>query len=135
MTNFVDIANALLTRAALLETDGPELPVAMPDIAFEPPADGKYLRATVFYNTPAWEGLGPKALAQGLLQITVVWPRGVGIIEALSVAEIVKQEWPKGLTLRQNSTTIKINKAPWSGSPIEDEGMTLVPVSISWSAS
>lgn len=135
MTDQVAIADALLIAAAQLETTGPMLPVALPDIAFDPPADGKYLRVALFFNSNMWEGLGNAELAQGLLQITVVWPQNQGVLEPGRVAEQVKAAFTKGLKFRSGSVTIKVNRAPWSSSPILDGGQTLVPVTISWSAS
>lgn len=129
------IENALLAKVLLLETTGPSLPVAFPDIDFSAPEDGKYLSATIFYNRPKWEGLGEPTASQGLLQINVHWPRGEGRIPAQAVADQVKQAFNKGLMLTQNSVRITINRAPWSGSPISEDSQLLVPVTISWLAS
>lgn len=135
MTPRETIADILLTKLAELEESGPELPVAFPDVAFDPPANGKYLRAGLYFNSNYWESLGGDGVPQGLLTVTVVWPTGQGIMASLNVADKIKQAFQKGLSLTSGSVKVTINKAPWSGSPIEDEGQTLVPVTISWMAS
>ena len=94
MANPAVVAELLLARAALMETQGPSLAVAMPDVAFQPPVDSQggalpYLRIDLFSNAPFWEGLASGRIDQGLLQVTVVWPEGEGIVAARRAASDV----------------------------------------------
>lgn len=133
------IAELLLARAALMATQGPALPVAMPDVAFQPPVDGQggtlpYLRIDLFSNAPFWEGLASGRIDQGLLQVTVVWPEGEGIVVGRRAAADVMAHFPKGLRLFGPATRVSINKEPWAASPITEESETLTPITISWTA-
>jgi hypothetical protein len=124
-------ASGLLARAATLSVGSPALPIAYPDVAFTPPADGKYLEVSIFYNRPAWEGLAAGRMDQGLLQVTVVGPKGQGIPALMRLASDVIDHFPKGLGL---SGGVKISRQPYAASPLLDDADTRVPVTIGWTA-
>lgn len=128
------VAGHLLARCALMQTEGPTLPVAMPDVAFTPPTDGRYLRVDLFSNQPFWQGLTSGRVDQGLLQVTVVWPKGKGIVAHRRAAAQVMAHFPKGLKLFGPATRVTINREPWAASPILDDAETLTPITISWTA-
>lgn len=128
------VAGLLLARCALMETEGPTLPVAMPDVPFTPPADGRYLRVDLFSNAPLWEGLTSGRLDQGLLQVTIVWPKGKGVIKPRQAAAEVMAHFPKGLKLFGPATRVSVNREPWATSPIMDDATTLTPITIPWTA-
>lgn len=125
------IAATLLDFAAELSIGSPALPMALPDLAFTPPSDGKYLVAAVFFNRPAWEGLTTGRLDQGLLQITVVWPKNQGVILPLLMADEIVAAFPKAMRMAEG---LKVSGQPYATSPIYDEGDTRVPVTIPWTA-
>jgi hypothetical protein len=129
------IASALLARCATLSVGSPALPVAMPEIGFDPGVDapdGKYLEVKAFSNAPFWEGLRSGKIDQGLLQVTVVWPPRQGVIKPKAAAAAVMAHFPKGLKL---GAGVKVSKEPWDASPITDDSEVRVPVTISWTAS
>lgn len=134
MPDPAEIARLLLARCANLSVGSPALPVAMPDVAFTPPVNGKYLRISLFSNAPAWQGLTAGRLDQGLLQITVVWPKGQGVIKAREAAAVVIGHFPKGLKLVNAGVQVRINREPWAGSPILDDSASLIAVTIPWVA-
>ena len=125
------IASGLLSRAATLSVGSPALPISYPDVAFTPPADGKYLEVSIFYNRPAWEGLAAGRMDQGLLQVTVVGPKGQGIPALMRLASDVIDHFPKGLSLTGG---VKISRQPYAASPLLDDADTRVPVTIGWTA-
>lgn len=134
------VATLLLERCSTLSVGSPELPVAMPEMTFTPPEDDKgdpapYLRIDLFPNRPLWEGLASGSIDQGLLQITVVWPRLKGLIAPNRAVAEVLAHFPKGLRLRGSGVTVKINRAPWAASPITEPDKVSVPVTVSWVAS
>tara|TARA_R110002051_G_scaffold230715_1_gene292715 strand:+ start:3035 stop:3433 length:399 start_codon:yes stop_codon:yes gene_type:complete len=131
MADPADIASALLARVATLSVGSPALPIAYPDRPFNPPADGKYLEASVFFNRPAWEGLTTGRMDQGLLQVTVVWPKGQGIPGPMRHAADVMAHFPKALTLTNG---VKVSAQPYAASPILDGADTRIPITISWTA-
>ncbi len=131
------IFDALMTKVGTLSTGSPTLPVAYPDVGFDPAVSapaGKYLEVTYFPNAPAWEGLSAGALVQGLLQITVVWPRGKGHVLPLQIAETIKTHFAKGTVLVSGTTKVKVTREPVVASPIIEDHDTRIPVTISWTS-
>lgn len=134
-----DIANvmeALFAHAKRLETEGPELPVSLPepDVAFAVPTDSKYLVVTFFSNRPAWEGLTDGRIDQGLMLVTLVWPKNDGLIRARRVAKQVEAHFAKNTVLRHDGTRVRITAEPWTGSDLPDATSVSLPVNISWTA-
>lgn len=129
------VATLLLERCATLSVGSPVLPVAMPEMTFTPPSDGRYLRVDLFSNAPFWEGLASGRIDQGLLQVTVVWPRLKGLIAPARAAAEVMAHFPKGLRLHGSGVTVKINREPWAASPITEPDKSSTPVTVSWTAS
>lgn len=131
------IPDALLARCLTLVTGSPTLPLALPDIEFDPKVDapnGKYLAVEYFPNRPAWEGLSAGKLDQGLLQITVHWPRGAGIIAPLEVVETIKTHFAKGVVLTSGATNVKLAREPWASAPLIEPTETCTPITIPWNA-
>lgn len=129
------IATALLARCELMKTQGPTLPVSMPDIAFDPPSTHKYLEVADFTNQPAWQGITSGRMDQGLLQVTVVWPKGEGIINPKAAADAVMAHFPKGLRLYSGAARVTVSEEPWAASPLLEDAQTRIPVTIAWKAS
>ena len=132
-----DIADALLARAATLSVGSPALPIAMPEMGFDPKVsatDGKYLEVLIFFNRHAWVGLSAGALKQGLLQVTVVWPPREGTVDAAAAAQEVIDHF-KGQTMRSGSVTVKVTEEPSPSGPLTDDSELRVPVTIVWTAS
>ena len=124
----------LLQQCESLVISSPSMPIAFPDVAFTPPADGKYLRVDLFKNAPFWEGLASGRIDQGLLQIMVVWPRHRGIIKPAEVAALVEEHFKKGTKMFGSGATVKVNKEPWTSSAITGDISTETPVTIPWIA-
>lgn len=128
------IADALLARCATLSIGSPALPIAYPDKPFKPAVDapdGKYVEVALFFNRPAWEGVASGKVDQGLLQITVVWPRNAGVIKPLEAVAEVMAHFPKALAL---SNGVKVSAEPYAASPIIEGSETRIPVTIPWMA-
>lgn len=125
------IASTLLARCATFSVGSPALPIAYPDVPFTPPASGKYLEVSIFYNRPAWEGLRSGRMDQGLLQVTVVWPKGQGTPGPMRHAADVINHFAKGLALTNG---VRISRQPYAASPLLDASDSRVPVTIPWIA-
>jgi len=128
------IIDALLARAAQMASSGPSLPVSFPEVGFTPPTSGKYLKVDFFANRPAWEGLSSGKLAQGLLQVTVIWPRGQGVVTPNQIAQQVIDYFSKGTILRSGSAKVTVSREPWAATPITEDAQLSVPVTIPWTA-
>src|SRR5690349_4779075 len=133
MADPAEIASSLEARCATLEVGSPALPIAYPEPkqTFTPPADGKYLEVQLFYNRPAWEGLSSGRMDQGLLQITVVWPKNKGIPGPMRHAAEVMAHFTKGLALTNG---VRVSGQPYATSPLIDASDVRVPVTIPWTA-
>lgn len=131
-----EIATALFERCTALSVGSPALPITFPEPAsdYEEPADGKYIRADLFMNRPAWEGLTSGTMAQGLLQITLNWPRNDGLIAPLAIVEAIKAHFPKALALHSGQTKVTISGQPWSASPISEGDKVSFAITIPWQA-
>jgi hypothetical protein len=129
------VAALLFQRCESMVISAPTMPIAFPDVAFTAPTDGKYLRVDFFANAPAWESLSGDALSMGLLQISVVWPKGVGVVKPREVAHLVEAHFSKGLQMSGQGVRVKVSRKPWTASPIIEDTQTLTPVTIPWTAS
>lgn len=137
MPSGADIFDALMQRVTSLEVGSPALPIALPEVSFKPQTDapqGKYLDVSDFPNRPLWEGLSDGRIDQGLLQITVVWPKGRGLVQPKAAADAVIAHFPKGLVLAHGSARVKISAQPWQAQPIIGTSELRIPVTISWVA-
>jgi hypothetical protein len=131
MSDPADIATTLLARCSTLAVGSPALPIAYPDVPFTPPDSGKYLEVSIFYNRPAWEGLKAGRMDQGILQVTVVGPKGQGIPALMRLASDVMDHFPKALALANG---VRIAGQPYASSPLLDAADSRVPVTIPWVA-
>jgi hypothetical protein len=135
------IMDALFARALLMATQGPTLPVSLPEQfdpatqkGFEPPADGKYLTVQFFPNVPAWQGLASGRIDQGLLQVTVIWPKNEGVIKPAEKAQAVIDHFAKSTELFSGATKVTISGEPWASAPLPETHAVSIPVTIPWRA-
>lgn len=135
------ILDALLTRSLLMETEGPTLPVSVPEPveAFVPPANGldealPYLEVNPFLNDDFWQGLASGRISQGLMQVTVVWPKNEGIIRPAQAAGAVETFFARNTVMTSGSATVRVSRNPWTASPITGEIDVRIPVTIPWTA-
>jgi hypothetical protein len=128
------IVDALLTRAALMDSTGPTLPTALPEAEFDPPADGKYLEVGFFPNGNRWEGLANGERAQGILGVLVHWPKNLGLVAAHEKADLVAAHFNKGRELFSGTTKVTVTKEPELQQPLIDGDKVSIPVNISWQA-
>lgn len=128
-----DVAKALLDRVGTLTHGSPVMKKAMPDVPFSPETGKPYFRVDLFRNAPFWQGLNTGKIDQGLMQVTVVWPEGQGIIKASAAADAVMAHFPKGLKLFSGSARVKLGE-PYASAPLLDAGWSSTPVTIPWRA-
>jgi len=133
-----DVMQALFARATTIPTGSPPLPICLPepDETFEPPESGQYLEVQFFPNRPAWEGLTADdgRLDQGLLQVTVVWPKNHGLIAPGLIADLVREHFPMALALQHGGARVKITGQAWAAAPLIEPHEVRIPVTIPWSA-
>lgn len=136
MAEIADVMRALFERCKTIDTGSPALPIVFPEPrdVFEPPADGKYLEVAFFSNRPAWEGKASGRMDQGLLQVTVVWPKNKGLLAPSRIAQAVIEHFPLALTLHEGSAKVTINRQPYQAAPLIEPSEVRIPVTISWTA-
>lgn len=129
------VFDALLARCASLAVGSPVLPIAYPEVAFTPPASGRYLEVRVFANRSAWQSIAGGGMGQGLLQVTVVWPKGQGVITAGQAADAVAAHFQNGLAMFAGGHAVKVIGEPEAMSPNSDGPSLRIPITVNWSAS
>lgn len=130
------IYDALMTKVGTLVTGSPTLPVSYPEPVetFVPPTDGKYIEVIDFTNQPAWEGLASGVLDQGILQLTVIWPKNAGLIGPKQVVASIKTHFAKATRMVSGSVGVKVTREPWAASPIIEADKVRIPITIFWTA-
>lgn len=134
MANLDHVRRALAARLETL-AHSPALPIAWPEAGQTFSAtSGPYLQVDLFFNRPRWEGLSEGVLDQGLMQVTVVWPKNQGLHGALGAAEAIRAHFAPPRVLRHGGTGVKISGQPWTASPLSEPSEVRVPVTIPWTA-
>ncbi len=136
MADIADIMEALFARVESLDSGSPDLPIAWPEqaAAFVPPADGRYLAVSFFSNAPRWSGVASGRLDQGLLQVSVIWPRNLGLLVPGAIADLIIAHFPLGLRLINGSARVTVAQQPWAASPLSEPDRLTIPVTIPWTA-
>lgn len=130
-----DIMEALFTRLEALVLS-PALPVAWPNLAFDPPADQRYLRVQFVPNLNIRlliDSDGPHQHL-GLLQVSVYWTKGEGEAGAREVAGDVAAHFAADLRLTAGGISVRITKNADARDMIVEDAAVQVPVMISWEA-
>lgn len=126
------IPSVLFARVAELALT-PALPVSYPDIPFIPPANA-YLEVRHLPNSNINRFIGNADDTQyrGLLQITVVYPSGKGIVAPNEVAGKIVDHFKKGTVLRSGATTVRVYEKPSVAPSSQDTDRVHVPVTIKY---
>jgi hypothetical protein len=136
----VAIEAALLKRATDFAA-AESLPIALPNVAFTPPANtptAKYLRATFLPADSFATGISLNAHNQhyGLLQIDVFYGQGGpsgaggGEIAPGRIASAVIAHFPRGLRLTRDGFRVEVSDVPRRGALIPDAPWVMIPVRI-----
>lgn len=137
-TKLIQIQALLFEFVASL-ADGLGLDAAWPEVAYAPAvgAAGQikpYLKVDLLPNRPAWEGIASGRLDQGILQLTLVWPPGAGLLQpGIYVGQIIAN-FPKGLRLSAQDVSVKVTAETWAAAPITEPDRAMHPITISWTA-
>lgn len=122
------IETALFARVASLVLS-PALPVAWPNLAYDPPTTG-YLRVTHVPNVARRIFLNGSDPHQrlGLLQLDVFQPLNKSAATATELAGKVAEYFPCDLKMVSGAVTVRIAKAPDVAQAIADDAFWFVPV-------
>jgi hypothetical protein len=140
------ISKALLDRLEAF-TSSPAIIVSWPDVAtagstvFEKPKDSNgnpltYLEARLFWGPT--EAISVDELSEndltGFLQITILRPKMLGEIGARELAALLIQHFRRGTVMTDGSVSVRVNRAPYAMTVIDDPPYTRTPVTVRWQA-
>ena len=96
------------------------LPVAWPNITFDPP-DAPYARIYVLPAQTIGQDLaGQMRTYQGILQANIIVPAGSGVTQARGLAQSIADAFPEGLPLVEGDLTVYINGPPQVRQPVHN---------------
>ncbi|MCP1550712.1 MULTISPECIES: DUF4128 domain-containing protein [Methylorubrum] len=115
--------------------------IALPNVGFTPPkgAGGKrkeYLSVTYMPNGASLDGLpfDSDETHIGLLQVSVFWPSGDGIVKPLEAAALIVDAFPPGRAFERNGIVVRIDVLPTVAGPLQESDLVQIPVTIRWRA-
>ncbi len=113
------------------------LPIAGPNVVFPAagqPSPPKYLRLAFMPNQTRQVTMGDDPQQKrGLLQVSVVWPVGQGIIDALEVVDQIIDHF-KNQNLFASGVRITISGEPWAAGPLQESERVQIPITIPYHA-
>lgn len=113
----------------------PALPIAMPNVVFNPPAsNGPYLVATIVPNMADLNGLAFDSTIdnRGVVQISVVWKAGAGLVSPMNVAAQIVNLFKPGTSTTRNGVTVFFEQQPRIINALQASDMVTIPVVITW---
>lgn len=137
MADLANVRRALYDRLeTLVLTPAHEIAWPEPTGVFVPPADARYLECRLSFNRPRWQGVAGGGLDQGLLTVTVIWPKNRGDDGPIKAAQAVRDHFgAEGtLSLFYGGTKTKITGTPYLSGPLYEPTTVRVPVTIPWTA-
>lgn len=127
------ILDAFMTRINGLSLG---LPIAWPNVDFDPPADGKYIAVSFIPNGANRVAISTDTPHRriGLVQLSVYWPKGAGAVAPMEKADEVAAAFPADLRLTADGARVRVTKdADLSGPLVEDHALQ-IPVTVNWEA-
>lgn len=116
----------------------PALPIAEPGITFPAvgdPMPDNYLAVFYLPNQTRQVTIGDDPQQKrGLLQVSVFWEAGVGLVKPFDVAGAIVNHFKNRVLVTGNGTAITIYQEPWAASPIQEDDRVQIPVTVPYSA-
>jgi hypothetical protein len=140
MADAVEVAaeSALLNRLVAL-TFSPAIPLALPNVTFNPPTVSQtamWLRATFLPADSFALGIDYGASNQhyGIFQVDVFYGQGGGELAPGRIAASVIRQFARGTRLTKDGFTVDITKTPYRRAMLKDDPWMMIPVSIPYLA-
>jgi hypothetical protein len=131
----IDGFDAAVTDALLshLQDADLDVPVAWPGSDFTPP-DGPYLAVALFPLPVTTATIATHDRHDGIMQVSVFWPRGDGIIGPMELAGSVVARFPRMTRIVRSDRVVRIDRTPSVGAPVQEPGWVQIPVTINWTS-
>lgn len=129
MSSIKQIYIALVTQLDALTSS---LPTEYENEEFDPPQTA-YQRVNLLPATPANPTLGGTPMMfqeQGILQVTLFYPIGEGVGNALTRAEAIRDWFPRGASFIAGGITAVISDTPRIGPGMRDDDRYMLPIDI-----
>lgn len=125
------IADALLWYVSQLTTN-PAVAVANPGVLFTPSLGVPYLGVSIMPNIDELTGLSFRSTVnhQGLMQVSVFWPAGQGLVKPMQVASQVAAYFAPGTRISRNGLVVQVNEQPRVAPSLQESDWLQVPVII-----
>lgn len=111
------------------------LPVAYPNVLFNPPDNGKYLECIFIPFEPVNQTFDGIAAYTGIFRIGVYWPSGEGEVKPMAICDEIAALFPFNTKLTNGSTTITLTKQPSITTVSSDARRLLKSVNLTYLAS
>ncbi|MPT25132.1 MAG: hypothetical protein E2577_20380 [Starkeya sp.] len=124
----------LFARLGTLTGAAAALPIAWPNKSFTPPASGKFLRVDFIPNRVDRLEIASDGAHQlrGLLQVSVMWPKGEGTDAPLDIAGAIVAAYPVDLPLWDGDVSVRVYERPAVAGVIVEDQRVMIPVTILW---
>ena len=122
-------------RAALetqLATLTPALDTVHENEAYAPTDGVPYQRVDLLIAQPDSPLMGAGRREQGIMQVTLRYPRGDGARDITARAEAIRDAFPKGAEFAAGSYRVTIFDSPYLGNGFDSEQRWCVPVRVFW---
>lgn len=130
--SMVSIRAALEVRLAAMV---PALATAWENDPYVPVNGTPYQRVYLLPAEPENEEFGRLKRDVGLMQITLAYPLSAGPAAAAARAELIRQQFYRGLSLSSGGVTVTIQRTPEIGPAFLEPDRYTVPVRIRWFSS
>lgn len=123
------ITAALVKRLSTMSSPLPTQ-TAWENVAFDPPA-GIYQRAFILPSATSNPTYGDTLQREtGIFQVSIYAPNGNGSGDAIERADIIRDWFYRGLSLVNDTVTVRIIRTPSIAPAIQDDLHYIIPVSI-----
>lgn len=130
--SIVNIRAALETR---LNAMSPALATAWEGIPFTPVTGTPYQQVNILFNASENPTFGDAMYRQnGFMQVLLCYPPGTGAKAAATRAELVRNQFQRGLGLSSGGTDVLIDRTPSIAPAIIDGDRYRIPVTVYFSA-
>lgn len=122
---------ALETRLAAM---APALATAWENADFAPTGAAPYQQVFLMPAEPDNAVYGTNYQERGLLQVTLSYPLGAGVKDAVARAQLLRAQFQRGLSLVSGGVTVTIERTPEISQGVVEDDRYRLPVRIRWYA-